>query len=87
MEKIRVLLVDDHEIVRQGLRTFLELQTDFEIAGEGANGIEAVAVKRGVRSGTPAGRKPAARPGKAHHRASTHRIACRGKNCRSGKSF
>jgi NarL family two-component system response regulator LiaR len=44
MDKIRVLLVDDHEIVRQGLRTFLELQTDFEIAGEGANGIEAVAL-------------------------------------------
>jgi len=42
MDKIRVLLVDDHEIVRQGLRTFLELQTDFEIAGEGANGMEAV---------------------------------------------
>lgn len=44
MEKIRVLLVDDHEIVRQGLRTFLELQDDFEIVGEGSNGVEAVAL-------------------------------------------
>jgi len=38
-----VLLADDHPVVRQGLRTFLELQEDFELAGEAADGLEAVA--------------------------------------------
>ena len=44
---IRVLIVDDHAVVRQGLRTFLELQDDpaalpIEVVGEAANGVEAV---------------------------------------------
>jgi DNA-binding NarL/FixJ family response regulator len=44
---IRVLIVDDHEVVRQGLRTFLELQDDssglpIEVVGEAADGAEAV---------------------------------------------
>ncbi len=42
-ETISVLLVDDHAVVRQGLRTFLELQSDMEIVGEAADGEEAVA--------------------------------------------
>ena len=42
-DKISVLLVDDHPVVRQGLRTFLELQTDMEVVGEAADGEEAVA--------------------------------------------
>ena len=46
-EKIRVLLVDDHAVVRQGLRTFLELQDDrntlpIVVVGEAANGREAI---------------------------------------------
>ncbi|MGB7540074.1 MAG: response regulator transcription factor [Anaerolineales bacterium] len=41
-EKIRILLVDDHAVVRQGLRTFIELQDDLEVVGEGCNGGEAV---------------------------------------------
>jgi NarL family two-component system response regulator LiaR len=41
-KKIRVLVVDDHAIVRQGLRTFIDLQSDMEVVGEGTNGIEAV---------------------------------------------
>ncbi len=41
-KKIRVLVVDDHAVVRQGLRTFIALQDDMEVVGEGANGIEAV---------------------------------------------
>jgi NarL family two-component system response regulator LiaR len=41
-DKIKVLLVDDHAIVRQGLRTFLELQDDIEVVGEAENGLEAV---------------------------------------------
>lgn len=50
-EQIRVLIVDDHAIVRQGLRTFLELQTGglglpIEVVGEAADGIEAVELAR-----------------------------------------
>jgi NarL family two-component system response regulator LiaR len=39
---IRVLLADDHSVVRQGLRMFLSLDSDLEIVGEAANGSEAV---------------------------------------------
>jgi NarL family two-component system response regulator LiaR len=55
-DKIRVLIVDDHAVVRQGLRTFLELQDDvspsdlaalpIEVVGEAANGIQAVDLAR-----------------------------------------
>jgi NarL family two-component system response regulator LiaR len=40
---IRVLVVDDHAVVRQGLRTFLELQDDIEVVGEAADGEQALA--------------------------------------------
>ncbi len=40
--KISVLIVDDHPIVRQGLRTLLELQADLTVVGEAANGKAAV---------------------------------------------
>jgi NarL family two-component system response regulator LiaR len=40
--KIKVLIVDDHAIVRQGLRTFLELQKDIQVVGEAEDGREAV---------------------------------------------
>jgi DNA-binding NarL/FixJ family response regulator len=40
--KIRVLIVDDHAMVRQGLRSFMELQDDIEVVGEGVNGAEAI---------------------------------------------
>jgi len=39
---IRVLLVDDHQVVRRGLRTFLEVQPDIEVVGEAADGDEGV---------------------------------------------
>ncbi|MBO0653236.1 response regulator transcription factor [Streptomyces triculaminicus] len=39
---IKVLLVDDHQVVRRGLRTFLEVQDDIEVVGEAANGAEGV---------------------------------------------
>ena len=41
-EKIKVLIVDDHQIVRQGLRTFLELHDDVAVIGEAADGAAAV---------------------------------------------
>ncbi|WP_328679466.1 response regulator transcription factor [Streptomyces sp. NBC_00322] len=40
---IHVLLVDDHQVVRRGLRTFLEVQDDIEVVGEAADGAEGVA--------------------------------------------
>ncbi|ALA59158.1 response regulator [Nitrospira moscoviensis] len=43
---IRVLLVDDHAMVRQGLRSLLELYPDFEVAGEASNGEEALELVR-----------------------------------------
>ncbi len=45
-DKITVVIVDDHTIVRQGLRTYLELQPDVLVVGEAANGNEAMAVVR-----------------------------------------
>ena len=45
-EKIAVVLVDDHAIVRQGLRTYLELQPDIEVVGEASDGREAIGVVR-----------------------------------------
>jgi NarL family two-component system response regulator LiaR len=41
-DAIRILLVDDHAVVREGLRGFLELQDEFEIVGEAEDGEEAV---------------------------------------------
>lgn len=41
-EKIRVLVVDDHEIVREGLRTILGMESDIELIGEAKDGVEAV---------------------------------------------
>ncbi len=41
MDKIRVLIVDDHPLVRQGIASFIEAQDDLEVAGEATNGREA----------------------------------------------
>jgi DNA-binding NarL/FixJ family response regulator len=43
---IRILIADDHSVVRQGLRMFLELDSDLEVVGEAANGSEAVQMSR-----------------------------------------
>lgn len=42
-ERIRVLLVDDHQVVRNGLRTFLSLQDDIEVVGEAPDGAQGLA--------------------------------------------
>lgn len=39
---IKILIADDHEIVRQGIRRVLEAKPEWEICGEAANGQEAV---------------------------------------------
>lgn len=43
MSAIRLMLVDDHEVVRLGIRAAFELETDIQIVGEASNGAEAVA--------------------------------------------
>jgi DNA-binding NarL/FixJ family response regulator len=48
-EPIRVLVVDDHPVVRQGLRTFLDLQDDLTVVGEAADGAEAVSAAGDLR--------------------------------------
>jgi DNA-binding NarL/FixJ family response regulator len=40
--RIRVVIADDHAVVRQGLRMFINLQDDMEVVGEGTNGSEAI---------------------------------------------
>jgi DNA-binding NarL/FixJ family response regulator len=49
MEKIRVLLVDDNEVVREGLKSILEPQPDIEVIGQAADGLEAVAKAEELR--------------------------------------
>jgi DNA-binding NarL/FixJ family response regulator len=41
-DQIRVLVVDDHPVVRQGLRVFLDLQDDLNVVGEAGDGSEVV---------------------------------------------
>ncbi|MFH8406408.1 response regulator [Streptomyces sp. NPDC018019] len=48
-QAIRVLLVDDHQVVRRGLRTFLEVQDDIEVVGEASDGAEGIAAAEQLR--------------------------------------
>ena len=48
-DAIRVLIVDDHAVVREGLRTFLELQDGIAVAGEAADGEQAVMQAEALR--------------------------------------
>ena len=43
---IRVLIVDDQRLMRDGLRTLIELESDLDVAGEAADGLEAVTAYR-----------------------------------------
>jgi len=45
---IRVLIVDDHAVVREGLRALIETQPDMTLVGEATNGVEAVQQTRGL---------------------------------------
>lgn len=49
MNPIRIVIVDDHTMVRQGLRLALELQDDFNIVGEAENGAAGVRLIQDVR--------------------------------------
>lgn len=49
MTPIRVLLVDDHGIVREGLRQVLLADGDFDVVGEAANGVQALDIAARVR--------------------------------------
>lgn len=53
-DKIKVMIVDDHDMVRMGLKTYLMLDLGFEVIAEAANGQDAVAVlERGIPQGQP----------------------------------
>ena len=49
MNKVRVLIVDDHVIVRDGVRMILEAQPDVEIVGEAETGAQAVALAQSLK--------------------------------------
>jgi DNA-binding NarL/FixJ family response regulator len=44
MEKLRILLADDHEVMRQGVRSLIEKEKGWEVCGEAVNGRQAVAL-------------------------------------------
>ena len=46
---IRILLVDDHSVVRKGLRTFLSYDPELEVVGEAADGAEALSKARELK--------------------------------------
>src|SRR5260221_9850799 len=46
MKPLRILIADDHDIVREGLRSLLSAQPGWEVCGEAVNGREAVAQAR-----------------------------------------
>lgn len=49
MKPLRILLVDDQALFREGLRTLLSLQREFEVVGEAASGEEAVALVKSLQ--------------------------------------
>jgi len=49
MKKIRVLLADDHQLMRSGIRLMLEREGDLMVAGEASDGREAVALAKSLK--------------------------------------
>ncbi len=47
-ERIRILVVDDHHVVRQGLVALLGIMSDIEVVGEASNGLEAIEQHRAL---------------------------------------
>ena len=47
--KIRILLADDHQVLRSGLRALLNMEPDFDVVGEASNGVEAVKLAETLR--------------------------------------
>lgn len=48
-EKIRILIVDDHAVVREGQRALIETEPGMELIGEGADGIEAIELTNSLK--------------------------------------
>lgn len=46
LKRLRMVIADDHDVVRQGIRSFLERRTDWEIVGEASTGREAIELVR-----------------------------------------
>ncbi|WP_106766580.1 response regulator [Paenibacillus faecalis] len=51
MSVIKILLADDHDMVRMGLKTYLSLDPSFEVIGEAANGMEVLEFLRNAEAG------------------------------------
>lgn len=49
MKRIRTLLVDDHQLFREGVANILKAQADFDVVGEAGDGVEAVLKARGLK--------------------------------------
>lgn len=49
LSKITVLIIDDHAMVREGLRTFLDLNDGIQVVGEGSNGKEAITLVQSLK--------------------------------------
>ncbi len=49
MGKIRILIADDHAIVREGLKTLIESEADMVLAGEASDGVELVSLARDLQ--------------------------------------
>ena len=48
MEKLKILLAEDHKVVREGTRKLLESQPDFDVVGEASDGLEAVELAKKI---------------------------------------
>ena len=75
-ERIRVVIVDDHEIVRSGLATFLRVTGDLELVGEADSGEEAVRAVRARAARRRAHGHGHARHGRRRRHAGRARALC-----------